>query len=325
MLNRRKVLIWLVQRHKEPISLIRLQKLMFLFVKESKNDYYHFIPNSYGCYSISLHDDQIALQQKHIIIEEKGKTPFSSYVTIDEKQADLCNIKLKKDDEVALEMTLRENEHLSDNELITKVYKGFPFYSIRSALLDNFRTDPVFLEKLDQIRNKIESSPRALLTIGYEGLSIDRFIQLLILQNVKYLVDVRKNPFSMRPEYRKARLQTALQEADISYLHIPEVGISSTLRKEFPPSEQKAQLFELYSKHTLPHCEEHAEAIAGLIAKVNVALMCYEKNPRDCHRMLFAEYCKKKQPSIPRIIHIRGDAFEEETIHHSPDIPNPLP
>ncbi len=71
----------------------------------------------------------------------------------------------------------------------------------------------------------------------------------------------------MRPEYRKARLLTVLQEADISYLHIPEVGISSTLRKEFPPSEQKAQLFELYSKHTLPHCEEHAEAIAGLLLK----------------------------------------------------------
>jgi len=111
----------------------------------------------------------------------------------------------------------------------------------------------------------------------------------------------------MRPEFRKKNLEMALSEAGIQYYLMPEVGIPSSNRKEFLPSGKRCDLFMWYVENTLPLCEEYASVVAELVSRENVALMCYEKDPKDCHRSLFAEYCQRVQPSIPGIKHI-GEA-----------------
>lgn len=312
----------LVYRHKDPISLIRLHKLMFLFFKSSGKAYYCFIPNKYGCYSICLHNDQEYFLRNEILVQVKGVSPFDSFISIDSDQIELDSIKLKKEDSTILDQLIFDNDTQTDDDLIEKTYKAYPFYGIRSLIIDRFSSDKDFMSKLHTIINQVTSSPRFLYTIGYEGLSIDRFMQLLIVQNIKTLVDVRKNPFSMRQEYRKKNLENSLSEAGIKYYHMPEVGIPSSNRKELLPSGRRCDLFRWYAENTLPLCEKYAADIAGLVDRENIALMCYEKDPKDCHRSLFADYCQQMQNTIPGIKHIVGADCVKTSIHNSPNVSN---
>ena len=307
MLYRRKVFLNLVLRHKKPLSLVRLQALMFLFVKSTENAYYDFIPHTYGCYSISLYNDQEALTKQDVVIEARGDSPFNSFLSVDNQRVELDSILLKDEDSPLLDKLIGDSEHQSDDDLLERVLKAYPFYAIRSLLLDRFSSDQVFISKIQTIRDQVTSAPRYLYTIGYEGLSIDGFLQSLILQNIKTLVDVRKSAFSMRPEFRKKNLEAALVEAGIQYYPMPEVGIPASNRKELLPSGRRCDLFKWYSENTLPLCERYASVVAGLVSRENIVLMCYEKDPKDCHRSLFAEYCQRVQPSIPGIKHL-GEA-----------------
>ncbi len=310
----------LILYHEKPISLIRLHKIMFLFLKAAEKSYYDFIPNKYGCYSINLHNDKLVLLKTKMLLETKGDSPFSTFISIDKTQVDICSLLLKKDDALILEDIITSNSDQTDDNMVNKIYKAYPFYGIRSSIIDRFISDTIFIKQLDHIKYKIENAPRGLYTIGYEGLSIDRFIQLLITRNIKTLVDVRINSFSMRPEFRKNYIATALSEAGIAYIQLPEVGIPSSIRKELLPSGKQFELFEWYKKNTLPQCADSAIRIAELVCKGNVALMCYEKDPKDCHRSLFADYCKKMQPSIPVIKHIVGVSNAKKSIHNSPNL-----
>ncbi|SMP62465.1 Uncharacterized conserved protein, DUF488 family [Sphaerochaeta associata] len=307
MLYRRKVFLNLVLRHKKPLSLVRLQALMFLLVKSTGNAYYDFIPHTYGCYSISLYNDQEALTKQDVVIEARGDSPFNSFLSVDNQRVELDSILLKDEDSPLLDKLICDSEHQSDDDLLERVLKAYPFYAIRSLLLDRFSSDQVFISKIQTIRDHVTSAPRYLYTIGYEGLSIDGFLQSLILQNIKTLVDVRKSAFSMRPEFRKKNLEAALMEAGIQYYPMPEVGIPASNRKELLPSGRRCDLFKWYSENTLPLCERYASVVARLVSRENIALMCYEKDPKDCHRSLFAEYCQRVQPSIPGIKHL-GEA-----------------
>lgn len=306
MLYRRKVFLNLVLRHKKPLSLVRLQALMFLFVKSTENAYYDFIPHTYGCYSISLYNDQEALTKQDVVIEARGDSPFNSFLSVDNQRGELDSILLEDEDSPLLDKLIGDSEHQSDDDLLERVLKAYPFYAIRSLLLDRFSSDQVFISKIQTIRDHVTSAPRYLYTIGYEGLSIDGFLQSLILQNIKTLVDVRKSGFSMRPEFRKKNLEAALVEAGIQYYPMPEVGIPASNRKELLPLG-RGDLLAWYVDTTLPMCEKYASVVAALVAKENIALMCYEKDPKDCHRSLFAEYCQRVQPSIPGIKHL-GEA-----------------
>lgn len=297
----------LVLRHKKPLSLVRLQALMFLLVKSTGNAYYDFIPHTYGCYSISLYNDQEALTKQDVVIEARGDSPFNSFLSVDNQRVELDSILLKDEDSPLLDKLICDSEHQSDDDLLERVLKAYPFYAIRSLLLDRFSSDQVFISKIQTIRDHVTSAPRYLYTIGYEGLSIDGFLQSLILQNIKTLVDVRKSAFSMRPEFRKKNLEAALMEAGIQYYPMPEVGIPASNRKELLPSGRRCDLFKWYSENTLPLCERYASVVARLVSRENIALMCYEKDPKDCHRSLFAEYCQRVQPSIPGIKHL-GEA-----------------
>jgi len=301
------VFLNLVLRHKKPLSLVRLQALMFLFVKSTENAYYDFIPHTYGCYSISLYNDQEALTKQDVVIEARGDSPFNSFLSVDNQRVELDSILLKDEDSPLLDKLIGDSEHQSDDDLLERVLKAYPFYAIRSLLLDRFSSDQVFISKIQTIRDQVTSAPRYLYTIGYEGLSIDGFLQSLILQNIKTLVDVRKSAFSMRPEFRKKNLEAALVEAGIQYYPMPEVGIPASNRKELLPSGRRCDLFKWYSENTLPLCERYASVVAGLVSRENIVLMCYEKDPKDCHRSLFAEYCQRVQPSIPGIKHL-GEA-----------------
>ncbi|MHA1679408.1 MAG: DUF488 domain-containing protein, partial [Promethearchaeota archaeon] len=118
---------------------------------------------------------------------------------------------------------------------------------------------------------------------GYEGRSIDDFLRELVLNNIHVLVDVRRNARSMKYEFNKGRLEKTVNNLDIKYQHIPELGIDSEKRKKLETRMDYELLFAEYAKD-LPNKREYIEQIEILGNKRRIALMCFEADVQSCHR-----------------------------------------
>ena len=121
-------------------------------------------------------------------------------------------------------------------------------------------------------------------TIGYEGVSIEKFIRKLESENIQCLLDVRRNPLSRKPGFSKKSLQQHLQIAGIEYRHIPQLGIPSSMRQGLNTKEDYSYLFDQYEQEILPVAEREKNDLIEKIAETNSALLCFEADPDCCHR-----------------------------------------
>ena len=157
---------------------------------------------------------------------------------------------------------------------------------------------------------KVENT---LYTIGYEGISIDKYIEKLSNFNIKIVIDVRKNAFSYKKGFTKEELKETLLKNNILYYHIPELGIDSEKRKgiklTIEPTitlfgEEKSDLQKIFDEYKilLPKKEKYINILLNIINKYNnVALTCFEKDYKCCHRSIIADYIKNK---VDKVIHL---------------------
>ena len=172
------------------------------------------------------------------------------------------------------------NKFSSDKEIMEYAYRKFPDYAIKSKLLpcqDVKRFDP------------------GLFTIGYEGRDIDLFLNILIQNAIDLLVDVRKNPFSMKFDFTKNNLKNDLENSEIRYLHIPELGIEGEKRKGLLTLKDYEKLFENYEKMTIKENPGLLDKITELRRSYRVALMCFEADVNMCHRGVIARNTVQKE------------------------------
>jgi len=126
------------------------------------------------------------------------------------------------------------------------------------------------------------------MTIGYQGRTVDDVVSLLRSAEVKILADVRLTPLSRKAGLSKNRLAARLQEAGIDYVHLPHLGnpranrdafrrgvpaAAATYREELRTPEGQAALGELFR----------------LASQNRVALMCFEAYAAECHRSMVAD------------------------------------
>lgn len=128
------------------------------------------------------------------------------------------------------------------------------------------------------------SSGPGIVTVGYEGLSIDQFLMKLISHKIATIVDVRKNAFSRKYGF-SGNLKGILRKFGIEYVHFPELGIPSNLRRNLDSFTDYENLFCEYEK-TL-----ESELNVKIIKKIyvmglsqKIALMCFESDIMYCHR-----------------------------------------
>ncbi|CAJ36827.1 DUF488 domain-containing protein [Methanocella arvoryzae] len=145
-------------------------------------------------------------------------------------------------------------------------------------------------EKKRQVQSKLGAlgSEPDFYTVGYERLSLEDLFLLLKDNGVHCLVDVREAPWSQVPDYRKAVLGERLPELsrfygyEIQYVSMPSVG--NVFRKNDLPDKD---INESYRRHIVSKGAE-LEALHGLITQSKTALMCYEADPKGCHRSILA-------------------------------------
>lgn len=279
MFYRRKVILALLQLFEGQIDKISLQKLLFLFTKKQSKSEYDFIPYLYGCYSYSANADLTTMVKKEMLSET------NSHFTSNEK-TDYFKLLKDTDKKIMLEIKNIYGK-MNTNALIKHTYLNFPYWAINSIKANEILTE----EQLEKVKNsRPENNETILFTIGYEGISLEEYLNRLIKNDVKILIDVRNNPLSMKYGFSKSQLHRYCNSLGIEYLHFPEVGIQSEQRQELNNQSDYDKLFTLYCENNLKKTTASQYKILELLHKHNrIALTCFEANICQCHRKHLAE------------------------------------
>ncbi len=141
-------------------------------------------------------------------------------------------------------------------------------------------------------------------TIGYEGRSLEAYLNLLLRHGVTLLCDVRRNPFSRKWGFSKNTLAMGCEAVGIRYENLPELGIAAEKRHAVESEQDRDALFADYERHTLPHARAAIDRIRDWIgAGERVALTCYELDPADCHRSRLAAVLLRRA-KIEGVVHL---------------------
>jgi uncharacterized protein (DUF488 family) len=123
-------------------------------------------------------------------------------------------------------------------------------------------------------------------TIGYEGATVDEFLTALRDAGVERVIDVRAVPNSRRPGFSKTPLRNALSEAGIDYVHLRALGTPADGRAAARAGRHD-DLKRIYAGQLeLPEAIVQGAEMLALAGEKPSALLCYERDPAECHRTL---------------------------------------
>jgi uncharacterized protein (DUF488 family) len=289
MIYRKKILLALVELFGGELSATDFQKLLFILSQEQIDNKFEFIPYKYGCFSFQ------AMADKNKLINE-GYLEHSNNWRATSKNTNFITA-LNEPDRKLLQELKNKFGNCSTAELIRHVYKNYPYFAINSEIASKYSSVEE-LEVIDKLRPTQKNM--CLFTIGYEGRSLERYLNTLILSNIKVLCDVRKNPMSRKYGFAKRTLQNACETVNIKYLHLPELGIVSEKRKSLKSQADYDKLFIEYEKTVLPVEKRAVKFIHSLLLTFSrVALTCYEALPDQCHRTRVANAVHSIEETIP--------------------------
>jgi uncharacterized protein (DUF488 family) len=237
------------------------------------------VPYKYGCFSFQAMADLSTMQKYHqVLITDAGikKTDPADYVAA-----------IKEKDRTVLNKLYLLHKSKDYSDLIRYTYRNYPYFAIHSEIADQYLTK----EEVVQVKqHKPVGRDTVLFTIGYEGITLEEYLNKLIAKDVRVLVDVRNNPMSMKYGFTKSQLLNACASVGLQYVHFPEVGIVSEQRQELNKQDDYDILFEKYRRDTLPKTISTQEKILHLLQeKHRIALTCFEANICQCHRKHLAE------------------------------------
>lgn len=291
MYYRQKILLALIEIFGGRLKRTDCEKLLFLFCQKTGRNYYDFFPYRYGGFSLVSYHDKAILTKDGWLSEEDDFVLAKSVSTL---------VGLKPEDRKMLAALKAETISLG-NELVRKVYLQYPYFACKSEVLTSILS-PAQAEQAQASWN-FDETP-CLFTLGYEGLSIDAFLNKLVANHVNTLVDVRNNPFSMKFGFSNPVFGKHIERAGLCYYHLPELGIPSPLRKKVGSKESYNQLFAYYETNILPKNILALERIHQLLQEDRrIALTCFEANPTSCHRQRITSYLAAEGLSS-QIIHL---------------------
>lgn len=143
-------------------------------------------------------------------------------------------------------------------------------------------------------------------TIGHSNMELEDFIELLAMHGITAVADVRSSPYSRYvPHFNCDGLRAALRENGISYVPMgeqlgarsPDFGSGASGQVDFARLAGSDGF------------TRGLERIVGGARGSRIALMCSEKDPLNCHRMILV--CRHLRHERVTIWHIRSDGHLE--------------
>lgn len=270
----------MIQVFEGELEKIQLQKLLFLYTRSQRQKKtYDFVPYKMGCFSFQANADLLTLK-KYGNVSESDKSWKK------EDNVNYLNELTKEDKKIISDFRIIYANKTSE-DLINLTYKRYPYFAINSIIAKNYLSESE-IENLNDYRSFDEEV--VLFTIGYEGISLESYLNKLIKNNIKVLCDVRKNALSMKYGFSKSQLKNACNGVGIEYIHIPEVGIDSDQRQELKSQIDYDVLFDKYRAQNLSETLDNQIEILNLLkANKRIALTCFEADVCQCHRKHLSE------------------------------------
>jgi uncharacterized protein (DUF488 family) len=131
-----------------------------------------------------------------------------------------------------------------------------------------------------------------LATIGYEGVSLPDFIATLKAARITQLIDIRELPVSRRKGFSKRPLSAALVAVGISYQHQRALGTPRPIRHRLRQDGNRARFFAAFRIYLASRGELLDQLARTLTGRV--VLLCYERDPAECHRSVVAAGLAKR-------------------------------
>lgn len=285
--KKKKIILAILEKLGKGITAKCMQKYLFIFSRSQVEDrIYDFVPYKYGCFSFQANQDLVALEKNGYIAIQDVENSDKLYTLLHNFHAfqDLDIFERKIIEDICLLYG-----KMSQNELIAYTYKRWPYTAINSVIKQQILNSEELL-KVQEQKDKLKKVEPMLFTIGYEGFTLENYLNRLIRLNVHTLVDVRKNAFSMKYGFSKAILEKACIGVGIEYVHMPQLGIDSSKRQTLKSQRDYDTLFDEYERTTLKENWSFLLQLRSIVERDNrVCLTCFEKDPRQCHRTRIAK------------------------------------
>ncbi len=126
-------------------------------------------------------------------------------------------------------------------------------------------------------------------TIGHGNRSVEQFLTLLAQYRISEVIDIRSYPESLFEQFNKGNLERILRANKIKYTHSPELGEFQQFRGE----AFKRGFSNLIRK--IKAAQETGE---------NLAIMCAEKKPKQCHRWQLSQLLEQMGVNVEHIIEL---------------------
>jgi uncharacterized protein (DUF488 family) len=274
VLHRQKALLLILQQVGFTASTLQMMKWAFLLSHETASHggktFYHFIPYRYGPYSFTLNQETDSLVRGGFL--EKVKNNCWSLTDLGKK----LNINLPGNITQDIHYVAAQYGNLSSQELLDLVYDKYSWFTVNSDLPE-------------RRKKKRPIAEEAIYTAGYEGKTVDEFLNLLMAAGISRLIDVRFNPISRRYGFHKSTLARLCNFLEIDYQHLPELGIPGSERDDLSSSAKYTSLFNNY-RSSLPSRKDSLLNVTGLLQSKPSVLVCMEADPKFCHRNVLAQY-----------------------------------
>jgi len=150
---------------------------------------------------------------------------------------------------------------------------------------------------------------KTLYTIGHSNHPIEKFLNLLEQHGITAIGDVRSHPYSRyHPQFNYRSLKSVLEAHDIAYVFLGKElgGKTDDLSCYHENQVQYARIAET---------EAFQNGLARLKQGINnyqIALMCAEKEPLNCHRTILV--CRYLRADYLNIQHVLADGNLETQV-----------
>lgn len=277
---RQKQLLQLLDALGGSAGKLDFQNLLFLYCQDlSAGAPYDFVPYEFGPFSFTSDADRRKLVERGLLVDDEHSWQLTNE----------ARCMLGGTGDLQLTAFARRYRSLRGKELVASISRRFPFFAMRSDLAGRMHQDDCeALPRLPSTRTG--GRGRALQTIGYQGHTLESYLNLLLEGGITVLCDVRHNPISRKYGFSKSTLARSCEGVGLRYQHLPELGIASDQRRGLATQADYAALFAEYEKSWLPTQSDALENIRDFIASgERVALTCFEHLPVHCHRRCVAE------------------------------------
>jgi hypothetical protein len=268
---RQKTLLGLLGAFGGRLPSLDFQKYLFLYTQEfEKEPSFEFVPYKFGSFSFQSYADKRRLIEIGALADSEDwrlQPGFNSEDLFDGGNYRRCYDKYS---------------NVRGEKLVQEIYRRYPYYAINSEIAARIMSK----KEIDAIAaERPDDASMCFFTIGYEGATLEGYLNCLIKSNVRLLVDVRRNPLSRKYGFSKKTLSDTVKKLGMEYVHIPELGIASEKRQELNSQADYDRLFDSYERHELKENKLALEQLFGMFLDFKrIAITCFEAHVCMCHR-----------------------------------------